>query len=600
MTDRVLRSQTAGLDISSSTLSAGEEAGRLGTGEDSELGSLGEIQGISRNPVCETEVDPPHSVSRARVQPPAVSETNDLTQMLAGIMDAIQQTRDSLKEDLATNNEKLQANVRKELADNNEKLQENFRSEIDKIREQMKNENKALINRFDNLNKQTVKEFTGKLETKSRWLTNLVSQAQKETEQELVGFKRQLQTISSDLQEKLEQANSSTQVLIEELANQVEERQSEMNTKLQEVGQEVSSEIERQKEGNNQTTIEQKLELVSAKLVALENKVSEQRPAVVAEQLPDCHNNMPSPSGVVPRDAPVTAVQIDGNRACSCQSTTCQECMSSYNSSCRMNVGNTQQVSSFLSSSELPLPLFDESKENNPVCHIRQLDEFMQFRGIPKALQLAVAYRSMDGQMSKQWAETASWNLKEYQDFRRAFLRVWWSSSQQSLVKCRLYQGKYNRNSGLSLSAYFMQQATTASYLEPKLTDSEIVEAIRFHYPIHIQRAMLSNQLHSISEALDLLKRVEVMEASEGFQRPHQPAPQHNQNTRRQNQTGPHDQRAQPQGQVRQVQFRSPRRNNNNRNWRRWNNNQEQRQPSINPNAPTFQSSPQQASNSEN
>jgi hypothetical protein len=103
----VLRSQTAVLDINSSTLSAGEEAGELGTGEDSELGSSGEIQGVSRTSVCEIEVDPPHTVRRARVQQPTVSETNDLTQMLAGIMDAIRQTRDSLKEDLAANTEKL-------------------------------------------------------------------------------------------------------------------------------------------------------------------------------------------------------------------------------------------------------------------------------------------------------------------------------------------------------------------------------------------------------------------------------------------------------------------------------------------------------------
>jgi hypothetical protein len=203
----------------------------------------------------------------------------------------------------------------------------------------------------------------------------------------------------------------------------------------------------------------------------------------------------------------------------------------------------------------------------------------------------------MVGQMCKQWAETASGNLKDYSGFRREFLKVWWSS-RQSLVKCRLYQGRYNRNSGLSISAYFLQQATTASYLEPKLSDIEIVEAMRFHYPIQIQRAMLSNQVTSIGEALDLLKRIEVMEANEGFKQPYYQAPQTNLNARRQNQTSPQVQRAQPQNLVRQIQVRSPRRNNN-RNWR-WNQNHEERQPRLNPNAPTFQSDPQQESHSEN
>jgi hypothetical protein len=74
------------------------------------------------------------------------------------------------------------------------------------------------------------------------------------------------------------------------------------------------------------------------------------------------------------------------------------------------------------------------------------------------------------------------------------------------------YQGKYDRGSGLSLSAYFLRQATTASYLAPKLSPVEIIQLLRTHYPIHIQRVLLSNQLSTIEQALDLLKQIEVME----------------------------------------------------------------------------------------
>jgi hypothetical protein len=85
----------------------------------------------------------------------------------------------------------------------------------------------------------------------------------------------------------------------------------------------------------------------------------------------------------------------------------------------------------------------------------------------------------------------------------------------------------------------------TASYLEPKLNPNEIVEILRNHYPIHIQRVMLSSQLHSIEDALDLLKRVKVMEQNESSQRTHQQAPYHNPNPPRQNQASPRDARFQ-------------------------------------------------------
>jgi hypothetical protein len=83
--------------------------------------------------------------------------------------------------------------------------------------------------------------------------------------------------------------------------------------------------------------------------------------------------------------------------------------MGSNWSRCRM-VASTEahQVSSFLSSSELPLPLFNENKYTNPIYHLRQLDQFFQFRGVPKAMQLAVAFRSIVGPMSSQgWKRLA-------------------------------------------------------------------------------------------------------------------------------------------------------------------------------------------------
>jgi hypothetical protein len=54
-----------------------------------------------------------------------------------------------------------------------------------------------------------------------------------------------------------------------------------------------------------------------------------------------------------------------------------------------------------------------------------------------------------------------------------------------------------------------------ALYVDPKPTDMEIIEAIRYRYPISVQRAMLNMQLTFVGETLDLLKRVEIIETHE-------------------------------------------------------------------------------------
>ncbi|PNF16798.1 hypothetical protein B7P43_G18328 [Cryptotermes secundus] len=230
----------------------------------------------------------------------------------------------------------------------------------------------------------------------------------------------------------------------------------------------------------------------------------------------------------------------------------------------RQQKENMELTGQKINKRNFPLPLFDESSDVNPVYHLKQLDEFMKLKGISKSCQLAVAYRSLTGSLSRQWAETISHQLSDYESFRKEFLSVFWSASQQSLVKCSLYQGKYNRQSNLSLSGHFLKYATMASYLDPKPTASEIIEALRDHFPISVQRAMLSTQLRSIGEALDLLKRVEIIESQENYHNKYQdPKASHGYNP---NRSGPAQQtrdRNRGRGQVRHIQYHGHHSQNN-------------------------------------
>lgn len=84
---------------------------------------------------------------------------------------------------------------------------------------------------------------------------------------------------------------------------------------------------------------------------------------------------------------------------------------------------------------------------------------------------------------------------------------------------CSIYQGKYDQRSNLTLSVYFLKHTKMALHFEPIPTDTEVIEAIRYHFPIQVQGAMLSTQLSSIGDAVDLLKRIELMESQDSFQK---------------------------------------------------------------------------------
>jgi hypothetical protein len=113
-----------------------------------------------------------------------------------------------------------------------------------------------------------------------------------------------------------------------------------------------------------------------------------------------------------------------------------------------------------ISSGEFPLPLFDENASVNPVAHLRHLEEFFTFRGVPKKHWLTVPKRSIGGSMSRQWLEATSSRFSNYEQFKNEFLATWWAAAQQGLTKCNLYQSKYDPADGLSLSAHFLKHVT--------------------------------------------------------------------------------------------------------------------------------------------
>jgi hypothetical protein len=80
-----------------------------------------------------------------------------------------------------------------------------------------------------------------------------------------------------------------------------------------------------------------------------------------------------------------------------------------------------------LGSGEFHLPIFDENTGVNPVSHLRQLQEFLQIRGIPRGHWLAVAKRSIGRAMSKQWIEDTQCKFPTVEQFKTELLDTCWS-----------------------------------------------------------------------------------------------------------------------------------------------------------------------------
>jgi hypothetical protein len=399
MVSRALRSRTVEANQDDNELPARESDKFVSLSSESE--SV-EIAAVSQQEVA-GELEPePQAVELVEVRGENAKECADhdpseLKQMLAGMMAMIQQ---SVRKDIGSVKADINS-VKTDITSKFNKLQEDLRVEI-------KSENEKLIKKFELQNQKSHKELSAKVDTESRRLTKMVGQLQKETEAELVAVKGQIQAVNTCFETQLEDSNNQIQTRSEKLEQEVTHKFTRQGESIGQISQVVTEE---------KPVTESRLNQMNAKIVALESRVSDVTTRViVAEESRSPCNNISPP--VVHQNSQTSEIgnhgnnpmQMNENHTISGQASTCNLCESET----RVNVHmQTSSVSSFLSSTELPLPLFDDSTDTNPVFHLRQLDEFIQLKGVPKAYQLAVAYRSVVGQMGKQWIENVSRNLPE-------------------------------------------------------------------------------------------------------------------------------------------------------------------------------------------
>jgi hypothetical protein len=95
----------------------------------------------------------------------------------------------------------------------------------------------------------------------------------------------------------------------------------------------------------------------------------------------------------------------------------------------------------------------------------------------------------MTDPLAADWDSTTASSLQSYEQFISAFKRNFCSPSKQSIVKCSIYQEKQSRASNMSMSEYFLKFVVLASYLDTRINDEELIDAMKFHYPVYVQNS---------------------------------------------------------------------------------------------------------------
>jgi len=142
------------------------------------------------------------------------------------------------------------------------------------------------------------------------------------------------------------------------------------------------------------------------------------------------------------------------------------------------------------------------------VKFIRDLDTYFEIKKIPENLKLPLVLHAIKDPFAQNWVSSEYHKIDSYQSFKSQLSKLFWNELEQSRDRCDIYQGKYDRNGGESMTDYYVRYASLAANLQSPLTEYDLVTALTSHFSMEIQRAMLAANLRLSQGALAFLGRM--------------------------------------------------------------------------------------------
>lgn len=103
------------------------------------------------------------------------------------------------------------------------------------------------------------------------------------------------------------------------------------------------------------------------------------------------------------------------------------------------------------------------------------------------------------------WYEIIENKFETLEEFENLLLKKYWSEHIQEKVRFDLFNGKYVDDSGISRENYIMRKLYNIKYLEPKLTENEMVKYLSRHFSDDIYNVIITQRITTLDELTEYL-----------------------------------------------------------------------------------------------
>lgn len=202
---------------------------------------------------------------------------------------------------------------------------------------------------------------------------------------------------------------------------------------------------------------------------------------------------------------------------------TCETAISANNADNLQIEGNSintvrQPTNEVNSQSSLPnlkwkdIILQFDSLKTNPMEYLDSVERFISIhQNISTAYLLNLIKLTMTSVETRNWFNIVQHNFTTYLDFKEAFIQHFWGPTTQFQYKINLFNGKFDLNRDRKREDYVTNKFAIVQYLEPKMSEGEIVKLLGNHFEGEIARGVVIQKIETYAELINLVKTYDAV-----------------------------------------------------------------------------------------
>ncbi|XP_029679911.1 uncharacterized protein LOC115245642 [Formica exsecta] len=141
----------------------------------------------------------------------------------------------------------------------------------------------------------------------------------------------------------------------------------------------------------------------------------------------------------------------------------------------------------------------------NPIKFLKRFEKIAEYENIERRDQLHYFKKCMRGNASN-WVEVS--DPESIEEAKESFREYFWGDEQQARFRENLYTGKFKSEKGESMAEYIMNLARQAKFLDPPMSDHEIIRSVKKHFSSEIMREIRPSTVKTINELTTLLDEI--------------------------------------------------------------------------------------------